>query len=798
MSRTFIAPVVFLAGLLAVCWIGIGYLGSHPLAAAVAALIAACYLVGAVELLRYRQATATLVQALPSLGEAAGNLDGWLSRLQPGLRNGVRLRIIGERVGLPAPALTPYLVGLLVLLGMLGTLLGMMATLRGTGLALESASDLDAIRSSLAAPVKGLSFAFGTSIAGVATSAALGLLSALLRRERTQAVQQLDAGIAAQLGHLSPAAQQRETFRLLQEQNALMPALVDRLQALAGTLERQQHDAGQRLQSSQQEFHQRSEAAWTQLAASLQQALREGIAQQANAVGAALQPVVDTTMAGLAGKSAQLQAAIEQAVRTQLDGLDSAVQGAASAARDSWNAAVAEQQRGNTALADGLQQALQQFAGTFEQRSAALVDGVAARLEDSTARTAETWNSALVRQHEAHEALAQRNELALDAASARFDQHARTLVDTLQQSHGELQSALAARDEQRLAQWSQSLAAMLATLDESWQRNGAQVAQQQQQVCDALARTAGDVAAQLQAAAGGALDGIAGNAQALTEAATAFAQRSDAMIEALHRTHGELQDALQARDAGRLAQWRDAFAQLTGEFGQRWEHSSAQVAAQQQQVCDTLAQTTQAIHAQAQAQARDTLAEIERLVATASEAPRAAAEVVAELRQKLSDSMVRDTATLEERGRLLETVQTLLDAVNHASTEQRGAIDALVSTSAELLERVGSRFTAQVESEAGKLDDAAAHVTGSALEVASLGEAFGGAVQAFGQSTETLNERLQGIESALEKSLARSDEQLAYYVAQAREVIELSMLSQKQIIGELQQLAGARDGAGAA
>ncbi len=798
MSRTFIAPVVFLAGLLAVCWIGIGYLGSHPLAAAVAALIATCYLVGAVELLRYRQATATLVQALPSLGEAAGDLDGWLSRLQPGLRNGVRLRIIGERVGLPAPALTPYLVGLLVLLGMLGTLLGMMATLRGTGLALERASDLDAIRSSLAAPVKGLSFAFGTSIAGVATSAALGLLSALLRRERAQAVQQLDAGIAAQLGHLSPAAQQRETFRLLQEQNALMPALVDRLQALAGTLERQQHDAGQRLQSSQQEFHQRSEAAWTQLAASLQQALREGIAQQANAVGAALQPVVDTTMAGLAGKSAQLQAAIEQAVRTQLDGLDSAVQGAASAARDSWNAAVAEQQRGNTALADGLQQALQQFAGTFEQRSAALVDGVAARLEDSTARTAETWNSALLRQHEAHEALAQRNELALDAASARFDQHARTLVDTLQQSHGELQSALAARDEQRLAQWSQSLAAMLATLDESWQRNGAQVAQQQQQVCDALARTAGDVATQLQAAAGGALDGIAGNAQALTEAAAAFAQRSDAMIEALHRTHGELQDALQARDAGRLAQWRDAFAQLTGEFGQRWEHSSAQVAAQQQQVCDTLAQTTQAIHAQAQAQARDTLAEIERLVATASEAPRAAAEVVAELRQKLSDSMVRDTATLEERGRLLETVQTLLDAVNHASTEQRGAIDALVSTSAELLERVGSRFTAQVESEAGKLDDAAAHVTGSALEVASLGEAFGGAVQAFGQSTETLNERLQGIESALEKSLARSDEQLAYYVAQAREVIELSMLSQKQIIGELQQLAGARDGAGAA
>ena len=74
----------------------------------------------------------------------------------------------------------------------------------------------------------------------------------------------------------------------------------------------------------------------------------------------------------------------------------------------------------------------------------------------------------------------------------------------------------------------------------------------------------------------------------------------------------------------------------------------------------------------------------------ASEAPRAAAEVVAELRQKLSDSMVRDTAMLEERSRLLATLETLLDAVNHASTEQRGAVDALVSTSAELLDRVGT------------------------------------------------------------------------------------------------------------
>jgi hypothetical protein len=81
--------------------------------------------------------------------------------------------------------------------------------------------------------------------------------------------------------------------------------------------------------------------------------------------------------------------------------------------------------------------------------------------------------------------------------------------------------------------------------------------------------------------------------------------------------------------------------------------------------------------------------------------------------------------------------------------------------------------------------------------VASLGEAFGAAVQLFGESNDKLVVHLQRIEAALDKSLARSDEQLAYYVAQAREVIDLSMMSQKQIVEDLQQLAGRRASAGA-
>src|SRR5690606_23961965 len=184
--------LVFATGLAAVGWIGAGYVGSHLLALSVTVLVAIVYLAGAWELYRSRRAALTLRQALSELSEPPPDLDAWLSRLHPSLRNAVRLRIEGARVALPGPSLTPYFVGLLVLLGMLGTFLGMVATLRGTGLALESATDLQAIRASLAAPVKGLGFAFGTSVAGVGTSAMLGLLSALCRRDRARVVRQLD------------------------------------------------------------------------------------------------------------------------------------------------------------------------------------------------------------------------------------------------------------------------------------------------------------------------------------------------------------------------------------------------------------------------------------------------------------------------------------------------------------------------------------------------------------------------------------------------------------------------------
>ena len=92
--------------------------------------------------------------------------------------------------------------------------------------------------------------------------------------------------------------------------------------------------------------------------------------------------------------------------------------------------------------------------------------------------------------------------------------------------------------------------------------------------------------------------------------------------------------------------------------------------------------------------------------------------------------------------------------------------------------------------QAGKVDEVSAHVAASAVELSSLGESFGHGVELFTASNEKLMDSLQRIEGAIGQSMSRSDEQLAYYVAQAREVIDLSISSQQGIVEDLRRLNG--------
>jgi hypothetical protein len=202
------------------------------------------------------------------------------------------------------------------------------------------------------------------------------------------------------------------------------------------------------------------------------------------------------------------------------------------------------------------------------------------------------------------------------------------------------------------------------------------------------------------------------------------------------------------------------------------------------------------IAARTEARAQHTVEEIRTLAQAAAEAPRAASQLMVELRQQLSDSLARDNAVLDERRRLMATLDRVLADVHQTANDQRAAIDARVASSTEVLAQAGTRVVDLVDAQAGRTAEVAAQLTGSAVEVASLGEAFGAAVEQFSASNERLGAHLQRVEEALGRSLSRSDEQLAYYVAQAREVIDLSITSQRQIVEDLERLARQRATAG--
>ena len=768
MNRS-LSVAAFLVGAAVVGWVGAGYVGLGPLALGMTALIGVVYLSGALELLRFDRETAALQRALDTIPAELTDAAAWVRALPPSLQNAVRLRLEGERVGLPGPALTPYLVGLLVLLGMLGTFLGMVMTLNGAVIALETTTDLHTIRSSLAAPVKGLGVAFGTSVAGVAASAMLGLISALCRRARLQASQVLDGRIARELRGFSLAQQRQEAFQAVQEQARTLPVLIETLQAMMAQSERQSRELHERMASEQQRFYADARGSYAELAASVDASLKASLTESARLAGQTIQPLVADTMAGIARETTALQQRVADGVQAQLDGVSQRLDAAVTTVAETWTAALARQERSSEALGDKLDASFAAWNGGFEQRATALLasvgeahgelraelartagaiaeqgvalhgrvadsvqaqlDGLVARFGATASSVSETWTRALAGHERSSEAVAGELQRALQSFAETFAQRSAALVDQVGATLTALQTELAAHDAARQNAQSEAMQAMAASLHREWRQMAEHSGTRQQAIVDALEQTARRLAASAE------------------------------------------------------------------------EHASrtiAHIASRQQAVVDRLDETARTLAASTQAQAGRTIEQVTALMQTAAEAPHAAAEVIGQLRQELSASIARDNAALDERNRIMETLRELLDAINHASSEQRQAIDALVASSAAALERASAGFVARIESESGRLADTAGQVAGGAVEVASLAEGFGLAVQLFSDSNDKLMASLQRIEGALEKAMTRSDEQLAYYVAQARELIDLSLMSQKRIVDDLQQLPGRSAAAGEA
>jgi hypothetical protein len=638
-----------LLGSLSVLWMCSVFMHTNALALGITLIIGVVYGIGAIELIAFRKATATLLHALLRTKETVANLENWLNTLDVSLQNSVRLRIQGERVGLPAPIITPYFVGLLVMLGLLGTFVGMVDTLKGAVIALEGTTELSAIRAGLAAPIKGLGLAFGTSIAGVATSAMLGLMSTLSRRDRMLATRRLDTRAVTVFKDFSLVHSQQETFRALQIQTQALPEVSDKLHAMANKLEQ----VGDKLISNQDRFHASIGLVFSELAVSMDKTHKESLEQNVRLAGESIKPIVADVMHAVAEETQNVHKNLTQTAGEHLKSL-------------------------------------------------------AGQLEDTAAQVSQSVKTALADQHQSNDLLIDHMCTSLYDFKSQFEHMAASMGDSFSTITASVMENQKISDEKRLTCWS---AALENTQKES--------------------------------------------ALHLAESSKAFSFELRQVVDMHRKTFETTTQDLTSLSAALTSQWQQAGADTLGH---------------QNDIANSLKET------------------MTRLIQTAEKAPQAAAEVISHLRREASKNVEQDTRQMEKQRRIIQEIDTLSRSLAQTSTDQHAAIEQLVTQSKGLLEDVACQFNDRMGAEATKFSEVAENFAGSAVEMASLGDAFSMAVTLFNGSNEQLIVNLLRIEESLEKATSRSDEQLGYYVAQAREIIDHCMLSQKEIFEDLQKL----------
>jgi hypothetical protein len=330
----------------------------------------------------------------------------------------------------------------------------------------------------------------------------LGLLSTLARRERMQAAQMLDERIATTLRTHSRHHQHDTVFALLQRQAELMPTLVDRLESMATTMARQNEALGERLSASQDAFHTRTEAAYARLADTVGQSLKEGIADSARRQHG--NPASRGHHHDRPRPRSRHHARHRHADRATASGRPlHPLRRTTTAVADTWRQALAEHQQVNTSLTSDLRASLDGFGETFAQRSQHWSTASARastqppptppehgiprcrasniRANRSPAPTTRRWPTL--------------GRLRATSRRHRRDgQPARQLAIAIGGTGNGRQTALAERDETRLSAWRDTLASMATTMRDEWQRASTQSAADQQDVRDALAQSARDIA----------------------------------------------------------------------------------------------------------------------------------------------------------------------------------------------------------------------------------------------------------------------------------------------------------------
>jgi hypothetical protein len=619
------------------------YAGNDWVALGVTLLIAIGFGLGLVEINRFMKQLGGWRIACETIGKDESSPEEALEQAPKSVVHYLRMRLSGQYSTLPQLSLTPFLVGLMVMLGLLGTFLGLVETLQGARDALTGSTELEAVRMGLAAPIQGLSRAFGTSVAGVATSALLGFLLVSVRRETTQLQYELDYLLAGPLVSLSLVGRQTLALDSLTLHVENLPTTTEALGQVGNNL--------------------------NEMSITLQQMQTKSAAETAGLLSQTAKDVRET-MSHSVGES------ITQAAQTLDPVLTFALQQAKEQAQqqfEQWNTALkADEQNRAQSIANTLEHAMQEQLAAFRQTMNQVLQEAQANTQSSSEAVTTLLNSTRT-------------------TMETFSGESRHQFVMLEEQLGNLRAAIAHADVETVSH----------------------------------------------------LEGQIGT---ITGAITAaFDQLDEGQKERTQLLFGEL---------GRL----DAVVQ---------EHLSL--------LGEGLA------------------APLTRVIETAAEAPKSVSKMLETLDTHLEERLERENNLLQDRQGLMDAMRLATEAVQKSTEQQGTTLENLVLNCDNQMSGMRERANEELMKAREQLEQSASMIATGGVEMTAVASMFTSAVEDYRKSNDTLMDGLQNIQEALNHSGERSNDQLSMYVDQAREIIDQSIISQKEMFDALREMRPAAD-----
>jgi hypothetical protein len=592
-------------------------------------------------------------------------------------------------------------------------------------------------------------------------------------------------------------------------------------------VERRHQQLDEQLTARQDQFHREAAAAYTGLGQSVAQALNDSLSASARMAGESIQPVVESAMAAIAQESTRLHERVSAAVQTQLTGLSTQFAATTGSMAEGWASALQHHTRTSEQLVSGLGQALEQFNTSFEARGGQLLSNVQQATAQQHREQAQAeaqklaaWTTALQGMASSlqaewqqvgaanlaqQQAVCQTLEQTASAIQHSASEQATRSMESVARLLAQSEALVQARTEAE-ALWTQQHGQRMDQLAALW-RNELSALRNEESTHLQTLRS--EEATRSQAAAERAAALHAELAEQLQTLRNEEAARGQAAVDRLASLQTELAAQLQSLRADEASRQQTTAEQATAlhsaisaelhalrsEEATHLQTLRTEESTRGQAAVDRLSELQAAVTEHLATLGTSLEAPMSRLLETASEAPKAAAEVIAQLRGEMSRLTERDNLALQERSELVAHISSLLQNVQQTTGEQRAAIESLVASATTVLNQTGAQFAQTLGAQAGRADEQTAQMATSAAELAALGQAFQQGVELFSSTNEKLVEGLQRVEGAIGQHMARSDEQLAYYVAQAREVIDLSISAQQGIVEDMRSLRGSKPAA---